>query len=126
MLTLILKSKDIYKVDSVANRISLALPYEYQLEIDPDALVAAAEKGVTSEHPIPDIYTLPIKFGFDSGVNVTFTINLDDKSTFAQPPSVAVRTGTVQTKNTPHTPARHDHEIKDIDLLGEGRIVRRY
>ena len=38
MLTLLLKSKDIYKIDAVANRISLALPYEHQMEIDPQAL----------------------------------------------------------------------------------------
>lgn len=98
MLTLILKSRDIYKVEAVANRISLSLPYEHQMEINPESLTSDVEKG-TSELPTSQIYSLPIKFGSEEKVNVEFVINLDVEEVYAQPPNIAV--STVQKKTSP-------------------------
>ena len=90
MLTLLLKSKDIYKIDAVANRISLALPYEHQMEIDPQVLTRDTDSLITGREQ-PD-YLFPIKFGNKEDVNVEFVIMLDDGLVFKQPHDVAVST----------------------------------
>lgn len=127
MLTLILKSNDIYKVDSVANRISLSLPYEHQMEIDPSALVTEKQKGPSSEFPIPRTYTLPIKFGMEEEVNVEFVINLDVDEVYTKPSTVAV--STVQKKNCitqQESTQEGSYEVKDTDLMGDAMSLRRY
>ena len=127
MLTLILKSNDIYKVDSVANRISLSLPYEHQMEIDPSTLVTEKQKGPSSEFPIPRTYTLPIKFGMEEEVNVEFVINLDVDEVYTKPSTVAV--STVQKKNCitqQDSKQEGSYEVKDTDLMGDAMSLRRY
>lgn len=127
MLTLILKSNDIYKVDSVANRISLSLPYEHQMEIDPSTLVTEKQKGPSSEFPIPRTYTLPIKFGLEEEVNVEFVINLDVDEVYTKPSTVAV--STVQKKNCitqQDSKQEGSYEVKDTDLMGDAMSLRRY
>ena len=127
MLTLILKSNDIYKVDSVANRISLSLPYEHQMEIDPSTLVTEKQKGPSSEFPIPRTYTLPIKFGMEEEVNVEFVINLDVDEVYTKQSTVAV--STVQKKNCitqQDSKQEGSYEVKDTDLMGDAMSLRRY
>lgn len=112
MLTLLLKSKDIYKIDAVANRISLALPYEHQMEIDPTA-VQIDSSTASAEIDDNPYYTFPIRFGNKEDVNVEFVIMLDDESVFKTPSEIAVSTVQKVKTNTAHRPS-----LKDTDLLG--------